>query len=117
MFTTKPQLPGALLDYAHAAGIRTTFLADDEVYGGRQLRRGIRQRGMGYVLAVRANHAGDHRLRPRVDRRSGRRDDPGSRVASDAYRVCGSHRGRDEIAVMHSTGTGKRHTGCLIAKR
>jgi hypothetical protein len=29
----------------------------DEVYGGRQLRRGIRQRAMGYVMAVRANHA------------------------------------------------------------
>jgi SRSO17 transposase len=26
------------------------------VYGGRKLRRSIRQRGMGYVLAVRANH-------------------------------------------------------------
>ena len=27
------------------------------MYGGRELRRGIRQRQMGYVLAVRANHA------------------------------------------------------------
>jgi hypothetical protein len=27
-----------------------------EVYGGRELRRSIRQRGMGYVMAVRANH-------------------------------------------------------------
>ena len=26
------------------------------MYGGRELRRGILQRGMGYVLAVRANH-------------------------------------------------------------
>jgi hypothetical protein len=31
-------------------------VAGDEVYGGRELRRGIRRRGMGYVLAVRANH-------------------------------------------------------------
>jgi SRSO17 transposase len=31
-------------------------VAGDEVYGGRQLRRGIRQRGMGYVMAVRASH-------------------------------------------------------------
>ncbi len=57
MFATKPQLAGALLDRAHAAGIRAAFVAGDEVYGGRQLRRGIRQRGMGYVMAVRANHA------------------------------------------------------------
>jgi SRSO17 transposase len=56
MFASKPQLAGGLLDRAHAAGIRAAFVAGDEVYGGRQLRRGIRQRGMGYVMAVRANH-------------------------------------------------------------
>ena len=56
MFATKPQLAGGLLDRAHAAGIRAAFVAGDEVYGGRELRRGIRQRGMGYVLAVRASH-------------------------------------------------------------
>jgi hypothetical protein len=28
-----------------------------KVYGGRELRHGTRERGMGYVLAVRANHA------------------------------------------------------------
>ena len=56
LFATKPQLAGALLDRAHAAGIRAAFVAGDEVYGGRELRRSIRQRGMGYVLAVRANH-------------------------------------------------------------
>jgi SRSO17 transposase len=56
LFATKPQLAGNLLDRAHAAGIRAAFVAGDEVYGGRQLRRSIRQRGMSYVLAVRANH-------------------------------------------------------------
>jgi SRSO17 transposase len=56
MFATKPQLASALLDRAHALGIRAAFVAGDEVYGGRELRRSIRQRGMGYVLAVRANH-------------------------------------------------------------
>jgi SRSO17 transposase len=69
MFATRPQLAGNLLDHAHAAGIRAAFVAGDEVYGGRQLRRGIRQRGMGYVMAVRANHtqrttaavAGEHK--------------------------------------------------------
>jgi hypothetical protein len=39
-----------------AWGIRAAFVAGDEVYGGRQLRRSIRQREMGYVLAVRAGH-------------------------------------------------------------
>jgi len=57
MFATKPQLAGALLDRAHVLGIRPAFVAGDEVYGGRQLRRGIRLRGMGYVMAVRASHA------------------------------------------------------------
>jgi SRSO17 transposase len=56
MFATKPQLAGDLLDRAHGLGIRAAFVAGDEVYGGRQLRRSIRQGGMGYVLAVRANH-------------------------------------------------------------
>jgi SRSO17 transposase len=56
MFATKPQLAGALLDRAQSLGIRAAFVVGDEVYGGRQLRRSIRQRGMGYVLAVRANH-------------------------------------------------------------
>jgi hypothetical protein len=37
-------------------GIRAAFVAGDEVYGGRRLRHAIRGRGMGYVLAVRANH-------------------------------------------------------------
>ena len=56
LFATKPQLAAALLDRAQSLGIRAAFVAGDEVYGGRELRRGIRQRGMGYVLAVRASH-------------------------------------------------------------
>lgn len=32
--------------------IRAAFVAGDETYGGRELRRGIRQRGMGYVMTV-----------------------------------------------------------------
>src|SRR5215469_9369421 len=39
----------------HQRGIRASFVTGDEVYGGRELRRAIRARGMGYVLAVRAN--------------------------------------------------------------
>jgi len=56
MFASKPQLAVGLLDRAHRLGIRAAFVAGDEVYGGRELRRGIRQRGIGYVMAVRANH-------------------------------------------------------------
>jgi SRSO17 transposase len=56
LFATKPQLAGGLLDRAQSLGIRAAFVAGDEVYGGRQLRRSIRERGMGYVMAVRANH-------------------------------------------------------------
>jgi SRSO17 transposase len=57
MFATKPQLAGNLLGRAHCRGIRAAFVAGDKVYGGRELRCGIRQRGMGYVMAVRASHA------------------------------------------------------------
>jgi SRSO17 transposase len=55
MFATKPQLAGELLERAHQHGIRAAFASGDEVYGGRDLRRAIRSRGMGYVLAVRTN--------------------------------------------------------------
>ena len=56
LFAARPQLAGNLLDRAHRLGIRAAFVAGDEVYGGRELRRSIRERGMGYVLAARANH-------------------------------------------------------------
>jgi SRSO17 transposase len=56
MFATKPQLAGRLLQHAHDLGIRAGFVAGDEVYGGLDLRRGIRGRGTGYVLAVRSNY-------------------------------------------------------------
>jgi SRSO17 transposase len=56
MFATKPELAGQLLQHAHDLGIRAAFIAGDEVYGGLELRRGIRERGAGYVLAVRSNH-------------------------------------------------------------
>lgn len=57
MFATKPQLADELLERAHERGIRAAFVTGDEVYGGRELRRAIRERGRGYVLAVRANTA------------------------------------------------------------
>jgi SRSO17 transposase len=56
MFATKPQLAGRLLQHAHDLGIRAGFVAGDEVYGGLELRKGIRGRGTGYVLAVRSNY-------------------------------------------------------------
>ena len=56
MSGTKPQLAGHLLQHAHDRGIRAAFVAGDEVYGGRDLRQGIRERGTGYALAVRSNY-------------------------------------------------------------
>jgi SRSO17 transposase len=56
MFATKPELAGMLLQRAHHRGIRAGFVTGDEVYGGRDLRQAVRTLGMGYVLAVRANH-------------------------------------------------------------
>jgi SRSO17 transposase len=55
MFATKPQLAGGLLQHAHDRGIRAGFTVGDEVYGGLDLRTSIRERGTGYVLAVRSN--------------------------------------------------------------
>jgi SRSO17 transposase len=56
MFATKPELAGRLLQHAHDLGIRAGFVAGDEVCGGLGLRRSIRERGTGYVLAVRSNY-------------------------------------------------------------
>src|SRR5215472_7956413 len=55
MFATKPQLAGDLLQHARDRGVRAGFTAGDEVYGGLDLRRSIRERGTGYVMAVRSN--------------------------------------------------------------
>src|SRR6185437_7876031 len=49
MFATKPQLAAGLLQHARDRGIRAAFTAGDEVYGGLDLRRSIRERGAGYV--------------------------------------------------------------------
>ncbi|MEV6039134.1 transposase [Nonomuraea sp. NPDC052116] len=62
-FATEPQLAAALLEGAHAAGVRAAFVTGDEVYGGRELRTRIRALGLGYVPAVHssttvATHAG-----------------------------------------------------------
>jgi SRSO17 transposase len=56
MFATKPELAGRLLQHAHDRGIRAGFTVGDEVYGGLDLRRSIRERDTGYVMAVRSNH-------------------------------------------------------------
>jgi len=57
MFAIKPGLAGRLLRQAHDCGVRASFAAGDEVYGGLDLRKSIRELGTGYVMAVRANHA------------------------------------------------------------
>jgi SRSO17 transposase len=56
MFKTKPQLAGDLLQHVHDQGIRAAFVVGDEVYGGRDLRKGIRERDTGYVLAARSSY-------------------------------------------------------------
>lgn len=56
MFATKPQLAHELLARAHGRGIRAGYVAGDETSGGVELRRSIRARGSGYVMAVRSNH-------------------------------------------------------------
>jgi SRSO17 transposase len=50
-FATKPQLADALLDRAQSLGIRAAFVAGDEVYGRRELRRSIREHEEDHQLA------------------------------------------------------------------
>lgn len=55
-FATKIVQTAAMLERAHAAGIRAAFFTGDEVYGSRALRRTCRTLGMGYAVAVRTDH-------------------------------------------------------------
>lgn len=56
LFATRPQLAESLLDHSQSRESAPPSWAGDEVYGGRELRRGICQPGVGNMLAVRANH-------------------------------------------------------------
>jgi hypothetical protein len=86
MFASKPQLADGLLGRAHARGIRAAFVVGDEVYGGRELRRGIRRRGMGLC-------DGGPR-QPHPDGRGGRHHDGGRSCPhgprTSTAHVCGS---------------------------
>lgn len=55
-FATKPQLAATMIEQACEAGLPARWVAADEVYGGRELRRRIRELGYDYVLAVPASH-------------------------------------------------------------
>jgi SRSO17 transposase len=54
-FQTKPQLAKAMLERAVDAGVPARWVTADEVYGGdARLRAFLEQRGLAYVLAVKA---------------------------------------------------------------
>lgn len=67
-FATKPALATAMITRAVQAGVPAAWVAGDEVYGADpQLRKAIREHGLGYVLQVAANrrvptHAGPIRV-------------------------------------------------------
>ncbi|MGI5142778.1 IS701 family transposase [Streptomyces sp. CA-106110] len=55
-FSTKPQLAAGMLRRARTLGVEARWLAGDEVYGGRDLRRCARELAFDYAVAVRADH-------------------------------------------------------------
>jgi SRSO17 transposase len=67
-FATKPALATAMITRAVRAGVPAAWVAGDEVYGADpQLRRTVREHGLGYVLQIAANrrvptHAGPMRV-------------------------------------------------------
>lgn len=55
-FATKPQLALQMIENALDAGVAVSFVTGDEVYGlDPLLRSRLRQRGVGYVLAIACN--------------------------------------------------------------
>lgn len=56
-FATKPELATDMLDAALERGLPIRYLAGDEVYGSAsKLREAGQAHGLGFVMAVRANH-------------------------------------------------------------
>ncbi|MCX4784519.1 IS701 family transposase [Streptomyces sp. NBC_01264] len=55
-FATKPQQALAMVTDALATGIEARWFAGDEVYCGRELRRGIRALDLGYVVGIPASY-------------------------------------------------------------
>lgn len=55
-FATKPQQALAMATGALAAGMKARWFAGDEVYCGRELRRGIRALGLGYTVGIASTY-------------------------------------------------------------
>lgn len=56
VFATKPQQALAMVTDALATGIEERWFAGDEVYCGRELRRGVRSLGIGYTVGIAATY-------------------------------------------------------------
>lgn len=65
-FATKPQQALAMVTDAVAAGLKARWFAGDEVYCGRELRRGIRALGLGYTVGIAATYQARRRDRTPV---------------------------------------------------
>ena len=107
MFATKPQLAGDLLQHAHDRGIRAGFVAGDEVYGGLDLRRSIRERGTGYVLAVRSNYMVTLPSGRRLTVKNRRQPGQTRHVAADAHRL--GHQGSQGLPLGDDRDHARRH--------
>ncbi|MFE4415057.1 transposase, partial [Streptomyces sp. NPDC056821] len=56
MFATKLQQTAAMVKNALDLGVRARWFAGDEVYSGRELRRNLREFGLGYAVGVSHAH-------------------------------------------------------------
>ncbi|PNE42857.1 hypothetical protein AOB60_01885 [Streptomyces noursei] len=56
VFATKPQQALAMVTGALQAGLKGRWFAGDEVYCGRELRRGMRSLGLGYTVGIAATY-------------------------------------------------------------
>ncbi|ARP73817.1 transposase [Streptomyces pluripotens] len=56
MFATKPEQSIAMVKNALELGVRARWFAGDEVYSGRELRKAMREFGLGYTVGVSHTH-------------------------------------------------------------
>jgi SRSO17 transposase len=87
VFATKPQLADGLLQHACDRGIRAAFIAGDEVYGGLDLRKSIRQARHRLRHGRPLEPRGHPALQPPPHREERRQPGETRHVAVDAHRA------------------------------
>jgi DDE superfamily endonuclease len=107
MFSTKPELAGQLLKQAHDRGVRAAFTAGDEVYGGLDLRKRIRETRHRIRQGRPLELPGDPALPPPPHCERGISPGQARNVAADAHRL--GDQGGQGLPLGHDRDHARQH--------